>query len=112
LAETITKYNKDISLKSTYKKILTKAQNDIETLLKNAEYDVEKNKDLPYDEKEKARLDVMDYKNIKDLIEQLTQQAMFARKEIEDDRKKIGGGTRRHQKRRRQRKTRRQRHNQ
>jgi hypothetical protein len=99
LADTITKYNKDLSLKSAYDKILTKAKNDIETLFKNAEYDVEKNPDLAYDKKEKARYDLMDYKTINDLIGQLTEQATFA--------KKSGGSTRRHRKRRRQRKTRR-----
>jgi hypothetical protein len=101
LSDTITKYNKDLSLKSAYDKILTKAQNDIETLIKNSTYDVEKNPDLAYDKKEKARLDVLDYTNIKDLIGQLTQQASFAEKV------KTGGRTRRHRKRRRQRKTRR-----
>ena len=101
LADTITKYNKDLSLKSAYDKILTKAQNDIETLIKNSTYDVEKNQDLAYDKKEKARLDVLDYTNIKDLIGQLTQQASFAEKV------KTGGRTQRHRKRRRHRKTRR-----
>ena len=101
LADTITKYNKDLSLKSAYDKILTKAKNDIETLFKNAEYDVEKNPDLAYDKKEKARYDLMDYKTINDLIGQLTEQATFAEKV------KTGGRTRRHRKRRRQRKTRR-----
>jgi len=104
LADTITKYNKDLSLKSAYDKILTKAQNDIETLIKNSTYDVEKNPDLAYDKKEKARLDVLDYTNIKDLIGQLTQQASFAEKV------KTGGRTRRHRKRRRHRKTRRHHH--
>jgi hypothetical protein len=99
LADTITKYNNDLSLKSEYDKKLTEAQNKIETLIKNTDYDVEKNPDLAYDKKEKARYDLMDYKTIKDLIGQLTEQATFA--------KKSGGSTRRHRKKRRHRKTRR-----
>jgi hypothetical protein len=127
LADTISKYNKDLSLKSVYDKILTKAKNEIETLIKNTTYDVDENPNLTFDKKQQSKFDLLDYQKIKDLIKALTDQAVFADKAppnppappkpqvppkppVPQKRERVnimGGKTRRHKKKRRNKKTRR-----
>jgi hypothetical protein len=114
-----------------YDKILTKAKNEIETLIKNTTYDVEENPNLTFDKKQQSKFDLLDYQKIKDLIKSLTDQAVFADKEqpklpvppksqmppnppvrpkSQMLSKIMGGKTRRHKKKRRHRKTRRHHH--
>ncbi len=90
LANIITKYNKDVSLKSEYTKILTTTKSKIKSLIENAKYDEEQNKELTPDKKEKARYDLMDYEKIKELIIQMIDQAFF--EENKDNAKKFKGG--------------------
>ena len=91
LAKVISKYNKDVSLKSEYTKILTTTKSKIKSLIENAKYDEEQNKELTPDKKEKARYDLMDYEKIKELIIQMIDQTFF--EENKDNAKKFKGGS-------------------
>ena len=91
LAKVISKYNKDVSVKSEYTKILTTTKSKIKSLIENAKYDEEQNKELTPDKKEQARYDLIDYEKIKELIIQLIDQAFF--EENKENAKSFKGGS-------------------